>query len=50
MFNFIKQVGDYTKGTFQAARYIRQGLAVTFDYMPRRPITVQYPYEKLIPS
>ncbi|PMB49997.1 NAD(P)H-quinone oxidoreductase subunit I [Fischerella thermalis CCMEE 5201] len=50
MFSFLKQVGDYTQGTFQAARYIGQGLSVTFDHMHRRPITVQYPYEKLIPS
>ncbi len=50
MFNFLKQVGDYTKETWQSARYIGQGLAVTFDHMRRRPITVQYPYEKLIPS
>jgi NAD(P)H-quinone oxidoreductase subunit I len=34
----------------QAARYIGQGLSVTFDHMQRRPVTVQYPYEKLIPS
>jgi NAD(P)H-quinone oxidoreductase subunit I len=34
----------------QAAKYIGQGLSVTFDHMSRRPITVQYPYEKLIPS
>jgi NAD(P)H-quinone oxidoreductase subunit I len=27
-----------------------QGLAVTFDHLRRRPVTVQYPYEKLIPS
>jgi NAD(P)H-quinone oxidoreductase subunit I len=50
MFNVLKQVGDYAKSTFQAAKYIGQGLAVTFDHMSRRPITVQYPYEKLIPS
>lgn len=50
MFNFLKPVGDYAKQTFQAGRYIGQGLAVTFDHMSRRPITVQYPYEKLIPS
>ncbi|RCJ42767.1 NAD(P)H-quinone oxidoreductase subunit I [Nostoc minutum NIES-26] len=50
MFNFLKQVEDYAKRTFQAGRYIGQGLAVTFDHMGRRPITVQYPYEKLIPS
>jgi NAD(P)H-quinone oxidoreductase subunit I len=50
MLKFLKQVGDYAKETVQAARYIGQGLSVTFDHMRRRPITVQYPYEKLIPS
>ncbi|NJR65431.1 MAG: NAD(P)H-quinone oxidoreductase subunit I [Leptolyngbyaceae cyanobacterium CRU_2_3] len=50
MLKFLKQVGDYTKDAVQAAKYIGQGLSVTFDHMQRRPITVQYPYEKLIPS
>lgn len=50
MFNILKPVSDYAKETFQAAKYIGQGLAVTFDHMQRRPVTVQYPYEKLIPS
>lgn len=50
MFKFLKQVQDYAKESFQAAKYIGQGLAVTFDHMSRRPVTVQYPYEKLIPS
>jgi len=50
MLKFLKQVGDYAKETVQSARYIGQGLSVTFDHMRRRPITVQYPYEKLIPS
>ncbi|MGB5593318.1 MAG: NAD(P)H-quinone oxidoreductase subunit I [Crocosphaera sp.] len=50
MFSILKQVGDYAKGTIEAAKYIGQGLAVTFDHMSRRPVTVQYPYEKLIPS
>lgn len=50
MLNFLKQVGDYAKESVQAARYIGQGLAVTFDHLRRRPITVQYPYERLIPS
>lgn len=50
MLKFLKQVSDYTKEAVQAAKYIGQGLAVTFDHMQRRPITVQYPYEKLIPS
>ena len=50
MFKFLKQVTDYAKESFQAAKYIGQGLSVTFDHMGRRPVTVQYPYEKLIPS
>ncbi len=50
MLKFLKQVGDYTKDVVQSAKYIGQGLAVTFDHMRRRPVTVQYPYEKLIPS
>lgn len=47
---FLNKIGDYAKETLQSAKYIGQGLAVTFDHMQRRPITVQYPYEKLIPS
>ncbi len=50
MLKFLNKVGDYTKDAIQAAKYIGQGMAVTFDHMRRRPITVQYPYEKLIPS
>ncbi|HAT15274.1 MAG TPA: NAD(P)H-quinone oxidoreductase subunit I [Microcoleaceae bacterium UBA11344] len=50
MLKFLNQVGAYAKETFQAAKYIGEGLSVTFDHMRRRPITVQYPYEKLIPS
>jgi NAD(P)H-quinone oxidoreductase subunit I len=50
MLKFLKQVSDYTKEAVQAGKYIGQGLSVTFDHMRRRPITVQYPYEKLIPS
>jgi len=50
MFGFLKKVGDYTQDAVSAAKYITQGLGVTFDHLRRRPITVQYPYEKLIPS
>jgi len=50
MFGFLKQVGEYSREAVDAAYGITQGLAVTFDHMRRRPITVQYPYEKLIPS
>jgi NAD(P)H-quinone oxidoreductase subunit I len=50
MFGFLKKVGDYTRDAASAAQTITQGLGVTFDHLRRRPITVQYPYEKLIPS
>ena len=50
MLGFFKKIADYTQEAIGAANYLTQGLAVTFDHMRRRPITVQYPYEKLIPS
>ena len=50
MFKILKQVQDYAKESLQAAKFIGQGLSVTFDHMSRRPVTVQYPYEKLVPS
>ncbi|MEB3271631.1 MAG: NAD(P)H-quinone oxidoreductase subunit I [Synechococcus sp.] len=50
MFGFLKKVGEYTKDAIQAGQYLAQGLSVTFDHLQRRPVTVQYPYEKLIPS
>lgn len=50
MLKFLNKVGDYAKESVQAAKYIGQGLSVTFDHMRRRPVTVQYPYQKLIPS
>jgi hypothetical protein len=33
MLKFLNQVGEYAKETVQAAKYIGQGLAVTFDHM-----------------
>mgnify|MGYP001239986792 FL=1 len=50
MTGFFKQIADYTQQAISAGQYLLKGLAVTFDHMGRRPITVQYPYEKLIPS
>ncbi|MCF8133387.1 MAG: NAD(P)H-quinone oxidoreductase subunit I [Synechococcus sp.] len=50
MFGFLRQVGDYTRDAVSASRQIAAGLSVTFDHLRRRPVTVQYPYEKLIPS
>ena len=46
----FKQVLSYLKEIKDAAKYMLQGLSVTLDHMGRRPVTVQYPYEKLIPS
>ena len=40
----------YLKEVVKSAKYLAQGFSVTFDHMKRKPITVQYPYEKLIPS
>ena len=46
----IKGILNYIKDIRDAAKYMLQGLSVTLDHMGRRPVTVQYPYEKLIPS
>nr|YP_009668278.1 NADH-plastoquinone oxidoreductase subunit I [Bazzania praerupta]QCW59053.1 NADH-plastoquinone oxidoreductase subunit I [Bazzania praerupta] len=41
---------NYSQQAIQATRYIGQGFIVTLDHMNRLPMTIQYPYEKLIPS
>ena len=46
----FKQVTSYIKEIRDAAKYLLDGLSVTLSHMGRRPVTVQYPYEKLIPS
>lgn len=48
--SFLKKVGDYVSDAVSSAKYIGQGFGVVFSHMGRRPVTVQYPYEKLIPS
>ena len=50
MKNFLQQINSYIKEAFNAGKYLYNGLSVTFDHLRRRPVTVQYPYEKLIPS
>ena len=50
MFGFLKQVKEYTRDAYNAGKYLLQGMSVTFDHMKRKPITIRYPYEKLIPS
>ena len=46
----MNKVFAYFKDTVSAAKYLIDGLSVTFDHFRRRPVTIQYPYEKLIPS
>jgi len=50
MKNFLQQINSYIKEAYNAGIYLYNGLSVTFDHLRRRPVTVQYPYEKLIPS
>ena len=49
MNNFLHQINSYIKEAINAGKYLYNGLSVTFDHLRRRPVTVQYPYEKLIP-
>ncbi len=46
----IRSVLKYLTEIKDTAKYLFDGLSVTFDHMRRRPVTIQYPYEKLIPS
>ena len=46
----IQSLQTYSQQALRAARYIGQGFMVTLDHMNRQSITIQYPYEKLIPS
>lgn len=50
MFDFFNNIQNYTSETVSAAKSIGQGFLVTFDHMNRKPVSFQYPYEKLIPS
>nr|YP_010945575.1 NADH-plastoquinone oxidoreductase subunit I [Porella gracillima]WGG27124.1 NADH-plastoquinone oxidoreductase subunit I [Porella gracillima] len=50
MFSTVNGFINYSQQTIQAARYIGQGFIVTLDHMNRLPMSIQYPYEKLIPS
>nr|QWW92751.1 NADH dehydrogenase subunit I [Tayloria sp. 49123] len=50
MFTTLNSLKNYSEQAIQAARYIGQGFMVTLDHMNRLPMTIQYPYEKLVPS
>jgi NAD(P)H-quinone oxidoreductase subunit I len=46
----MSSVQNYSQQALRAAGYIGQGFLVTLDHMNRATTTIQYPYEKLIPS
>ena len=50
MFSTLTEFRSYGQQAVEAARYIGQGFAVTLDHSNRSPITVQYPYEKILSS
>ncbi|KAL2921473.1 NAD(P)H-quinone oxidoreductase subunit I chloroplastic [Bienertia sinuspersici] len=41
---------NYGQQTIRVARYIGQGFMITLSHINRFPVTIQYPYEKLITS
>lgn len=46
----INSLTSYSKQAIRAAKYIGQGFSVTLDHMNRTATTIQYPYQKLVPS
>nr|QHB79228.1 NADH dehydrogenase subunit I [Diplazium velaminosum] len=50
MFSAPIEFRSYGQQAVEAAKYIGQGSAVTLDHSNRSPITIQYPYEKILSS
>lgn len=50
MFPMLTQVLNSGQQTVRAARYIGQGFMITLSHANRLPVTIQYPYEKLLTS
>ncbi|KAK7809363.1 NADH-plastoquinone oxidoreductase subunit I (chloroplast) [Quercus suber] len=50
MFPMVTRVMDYGQQTVRVARYIGQSFMITLSHANRLPVTIQYPYEKLITS
>nr|YP_009584219.1 NADH-plastoquinone oxidoreductase subunit I [Selaginella uncinata]QBL07917.1 NADH-plastoquinone oxidoreductase subunit I [Selaginella uncinata] len=46
----VNGLRSHSLRAIRAARYAGRGFTVTPDHMDRLPITIQYPYEKSIPS
>ncbi|KAH9733809.1 NAD(P)H-quinone oxidoreductase subunit I [Citrus sinensis] len=50
MFPMVTGFMNYGQQTIRAARYIGQSFMITLSQANRLPVTIQYPYEKLIIS
>lgn len=50
MFPMLTELMNYGQQTIRAARYVGQGFTITLSHVNRLPITIQYPYEKMITS
>lgn len=50
MFPMVTRVMDYGQQTVRVSRYIGQSFMITLSHANRLPVTIQYPYEKLITS
>ena len=50
MFPMVTGFMNYGQQTVRAARYIGQSFMTTLSHVNRLPVTIQYPYEKLITS
>nr|YP_009489197.1 NADH-plastoquinone oxidoreductase subunit I [Prunus mongolica]AWE09545.1 NADH-plastoquinone oxidoreductase subunit I [Prunus mongolica]WRK68828.1 NADH dehydrogenase subunit I [Prunus mongolica] len=48
MFSMVTGFMNYGQQTVRAARYIGQSFMITLSHANRLPVTIQYPYEKLI--
>ncbi|KAJ0791743.1 NAD(P)H-quinone oxidoreductase subunit I [Helianthus annuus] len=44
------RVWNYGQQTVRVARYIGQGFMITLSHANRLPVTIKYPYKKLITS
>ncbi|XP_048236324.1 ATP synthase subunit beta, chloroplastic-like [Ricinus communis] len=50
MFPMVTGFMNYGQQTIRVARYIGQSFMITLSHANRLPVTIQYPYEKLITS
>ncbi|KAL5697059.1 NADH:ubiquinone reductase (H(+)-translocating) [Ranunculus cassubicifolius] len=50
MFPMVTGFMNYGQQTVRAARYIGQSFMITLSHANRLPVTIQYPYEKVITS